>query len=167
MAAENISIDPVNRKINLGTKIPTEGTNINVLRDYIMQANSVQNVGISLSSELRALRGVASLVTTGVHETLDVHPAIYEISNGFKIKLTYLTHCDIYLCQGDRLATGEVFQAGSFNSVSSAINQEWIDQVQIKAGRVQKQLDREEVARQVSRIPDEQKAVFANILSKH
>jgi hypothetical protein len=28
-------------------------------------------------------------------------------------------------------------------------------------------LDREEVARQVARIPDEQKAVFANILSKH
>jgi hypothetical protein len=28
MAAENISIDPVNRKITLGTKIPSEGTNI-------------------------------------------------------------------------------------------------------------------------------------------
>jgi hypothetical protein len=53
MAAENISIDPVNQKINLGTKIPTEGTNINVSRDYIIQANSVQNVEISLSSELR------------------------------------------------------------------------------------------------------------------
>jgi hypothetical protein len=34
-------------------------------------------------------------------------------------------------------------------------------------GRVKKQLDREEVARQVARIPDEQKAVFASILSKH
>jgi hypothetical protein len=76
MAAENISIDPVNRKITLSTKIPTEGTNINVSHDYIIQANSVQNVGISLSSELRALRGVASLVTTGVQDTLDVHPAV-------------------------------------------------------------------------------------------
>jgi hypothetical protein len=28
-------------------------------------------------------------------------------------------------------------------------------------------LDREEVAKQVARIPDEQKAVFANILSEH
>jgi hypothetical protein len=28
-------------------------------------------------------------------------------------------------------------------------------------------LDREEVARQVARIPDEQKAVFANIFSEH
>jgi hypothetical protein len=28
MAAENIYIDPVNRKINFGTKIPTKGTNI-------------------------------------------------------------------------------------------------------------------------------------------
>jgi hypothetical protein len=106
-----------------------------VSRDYIMQANSVQNVGISLSSELRALRGVASIVTTRVHETLDVHPAVYKISNGFKIKLTNLTNRDIYLCQGDRLATGEVFQAGSFNLVSTAVNQEWIDQLQIKAGR--------------------------------
>jgi hypothetical protein len=160
MAAENISIEPVNRKITLGTKIPTEGTNINVSRDYIIQANSVQNVGISLSSELRALGGVASLVTTGVHETLDVHPAIYEISNGFKIKLTNQTNRDIYLRQGDRLATGEVFQAGSFDSVSAAVNQELIDQVQIRASKVQKQLDRKEVARQVARIPDEQKAVF-------
>jgi hypothetical protein len=167
MVAENISIDPVNRKITLGTKIPTEGTNLNVSRNYIMQANSVQNVGISLSSELRALRGVASLVTTGVHETLDVHPAVYKISNGFKIKLTNLTNCDIYLRKGDRLATGEVFQAGSFDLVSAAVHQEWIDQVQIKAGRVQKQLDRDEVARQVARIPDEQKAVFANMLSEH
>jgi hypothetical protein len=167
MAAENISIDPVNRKITLGNKIPTEGTNINVLRDYIIQANYVQNVGISLSSELRALRGVASLVTTGVHETFDVHPAVYEISNGFKIKLTNQTNCDIYLRQGDRLATGDVFQAGSFDSVSAAVNQEWIEQIQIRAGRVQKQLDREEVAIQVALIPDEQKAVFANILSEH
>jgi hypothetical protein len=63
------------------------------------------------------------------------------------------------------LVTGEVYQAGSFDSVSAAVNQEWIDQVQIKADRVQKQLDREEVAKQVARIPDEQKAVFANILS--
>jgi ABC-type uncharacterized transport system permease subunit len=62
-----------------GTKIPTEGTNINVSGNYIIQANSVQNVGISLSSELRALRGAASIVTTGVHDTLDVHPAVYEI----------------------------------------------------------------------------------------
>jgi hypothetical protein len=124
MAAKNISFDSVNRKITLGMKIPTEGTNINVSRDYIIQANSVQNVGISLSSELRALRGVASLMTTGVHETLDVHPAVYKISNGFKIKLTNLTNRDIYLLQGDRLATGEVFQAGSFDSVSVAVNQE-------------------------------------------
>jgi hypothetical protein len=167
MAAENISIDPVNRKINLGTKIPTEGTNIHELRDYIIQANSVQNVGISLLSELRALRGVASLVTTGVHNTLDVPPAVYEVSNGFKIKLTNLTNHNIYLRQGDRLATGEVFQAGSFDLVSASVNQEWIDQVQIKAGRVQKQLDREEVARHLARIPNEQKAVFASILSKH
>jgi hypothetical protein len=94
------------------------------------------------------------------------HP-VYEISNGFKIKQTTITNRDIYLRQGDRLDTGEVFQAGSFDSVSAAVNQEWIDQVQIKAGRVQKQLDREEVARQVARIPDEQKAVFANILSEH
>jgi predicted aspartyl protease len=36
MAAKNISIDPVNQKINLGTKIPTEGTNINVSCDYII-----------------------------------------------------------------------------------------------------------------------------------
>jgi hypothetical protein len=118
-------------------------------------------------SELLALRGVASLVTTGVHETLDVHPAVYEINNGFTIQLTNLTNRDIYLRQGDRLATGEVFQAGSFDSVSAAVNQEWIDQLQIRAGRVQKQLDRDEVARQVARIPDKQKAVFANILSKH
>jgi hypothetical protein len=138
MAAENISIDPVNRKITLGTKIPTKGTNIKVSRDYIIQANSVQNVGISLSSELRALRGVASLVTTGVHDTLDVHPAVYKISNGFKIKLTNQTNRDIYIRQGDRLATGEVFQAGSFDSVSATVDQEWIDQVQIRAGRVQK-----------------------------
>jgi hypothetical protein len=124
MAAENISIDPINRKITLGTKIPSEGTNINVSRDYIIQANSVQNVGISLSSELRALRGVASLVTTGVHDTLDVHPAVYEICNGFKIKLTNQTNRDIYICQGDRLATGEVYKAGSFDSVSAAVNQE-------------------------------------------
>jgi hypothetical protein len=103
--------------------ITTEGTNINVSRDYIIQANSVQNVGISLSSELRALRGIASIVTTGVHNTLDVYPAVYEISNGFKIKLTNLTNCDIYLRQGDRLATGEVYQAGSFDSVSAAVNQ--------------------------------------------
>jgi hypothetical protein len=137
MAAENISINPVNQKITLGTKIPTEGTNINVSRNYIIQANSFQNVGISLSSELRALRGVASLVTTGVQETLDVHPAVYEISNGFKIKLTNQTNRDIYLRQGDRLATGEVFQAGSFDSVSAAVNKEWMDQVQIRAGRVQ------------------------------
>jgi hypothetical protein len=123
MAAENISIDPVNQKINLGMTITTEGTNINVSRDYIIQANSVQNVGISLSSELRALRGIASIVTTGVHNTLDVYPAVYEISNGFKIKLTNLTNCDIYLRQGDRLATGEVYQAGSFDSVSAAVNQ--------------------------------------------
>jgi hypothetical protein len=147
MAAKNISIDPVNRKINFGTKIPTEGTNIKVSRNYIIQANSVQNVRISLSSELCALRGIASLVTTGVHETLDVHPAVYEISNGFKMKLTNLTNRDIYLRQGDRLATGELYQTGSFDSVSAAVNQEWIDQVQIKAGRVQKQLDREEVAK--------------------
>ena len=168
MAAENISIDPINRKIKLGTlSKPTEGTNINVSRDYIIQANSVQNVGISLSSELRALRGVASLVTTGVHETLDVHPAVYEICNGFKIKISNVTNRDIYIRQGDRLATGEVYMAGSFDSVSAAINKEWIDQVQIKAGRVQKQLDREELAKQVARIPDEQKAVFANILSEH
>jgi hypothetical protein len=167
MAAKNISIDPVNQKITLGTKIPTEGTNINVSRDYIIQANSVQNVGISRSSELRALRGVASLVTTGGHETLDVHPAVYEISNVFKIKLTNQTNRDIYLPQGDRLATGEVLEAGSFDSVSAAVNQEWIDQVQNRAGRVQKQLDREEVARQVARIPDERKTVFANILSEH
>jgi hypothetical protein len=106
-------------------------------------------------------------VTTGVHNTLDVHPAVYEISNIFKIKLTNLTNWDIYLRQEDRLATGEVFQAGSFDSTSAAVNQEWIDQGQIKAGRVQKQLDREEVARQVARIPDEQKAVFASILSEH
>jgi hypothetical protein len=124
MVAENIYIDPVNRKITLGTKIPTEGTNINMSRDYIIQANSVQNVGISLSSELRALRGVASLVTTGVHKTLDVHPAVYKISNGFKIKLTNPTNHDINLRQGDILATGEVFQAGSFDSVSAAVNQE-------------------------------------------
>jgi hypothetical protein len=109
MAAKNILIDPVNRKITFGTKIPSEGTNMNVSRDYIIQANYVQNVGISLSSELRALRGIASLVTTGVHETLDVHPAVYEISNGFKIKLTNQTNRDIYLRQGDGLATGEVF----------------------------------------------------------
>jgi hypothetical protein len=86
----------------------------------------------------------------GLHNTLDVHPAVYKISNGFKIKLTNITNCDTYLCQGDRLATGEVFQAGSFDSVSAAVNQEWIDQVQIKASRVQKQLDREEFARQVA-----------------
>jgi hypothetical protein len=36
MAAKNNSIDPVNQKINLGTKIPTEGTNINVSHDYII-----------------------------------------------------------------------------------------------------------------------------------
>jgi hypothetical protein len=42
---------------------------------------------------------------------------------------------------------GEVFQAGSFDSDSAAENKEWIDQVQIKAGRVQKQLDREKVTR--------------------
>jgi hypothetical protein len=105
-------------------------------RDYIIQVNSVQNVGISLSLELRALRGVASVVTTGVHDTLDVHPAVYEIKNGFKIKLTNITNHNIYLRQGDRLATGEVFQAGSFDSVSELCN-------------------------------DEQKAAFANILSKH
>jgi hypothetical protein len=57
MAAENISIDPVNRKITLGTKIPTEGTNINVSRDYIIQANSVQNVGISLCHRNYVLLG--------------------------------------------------------------------------------------------------------------
>jgi hypothetical protein len=86
MAAEHITINPVNRKISLGTKIPTKGTNINVSRDYIIQANSVQNVGISLSSELRARRGVASIVTTGVDDTLDVHPVVYEMkNNGFKI----------------------------------------------------------------------------------
>jgi hypothetical protein len=107
-------------------------------------------VGISLSSEIRALRGVASIVTTGVHNTLDVHPAVYEIKNGYIIKLTNITNHDIHLRQGDRLATGEIFQAGSFDLVSAAINQEWIDQVQIKAGRVQKQLDKEEVARQVA-----------------
>jgi hypothetical protein len=107
--------------------------------NYIIQANSVQNVGIYLPSELRALRGIASIVTTGVHDTLDVQPAVYEISNRFKITLTNLTNRDIYLCQGERLATGEVFQAGSLDSVSAAVNQEWIDQVQIKAGRVQKQ----------------------------
>jgi hypothetical protein len=72
-------------------KIPTKGTNINVSRDYIIQANSVQNVGIYFSSELRDLRGVASIVTTRVHDTLDVHPAVYEIKNGFKIKLTNIT----------------------------------------------------------------------------
>jgi hypothetical protein len=93
-----------------------------VSRDYIIQANSVQNVGISLSSEKRALRGEASHVTTGVHETLDVQPAVYKISNGFKIKLTNLTNLDIYLRQGDRLATGEVFQTGSFDLVSAAVN---------------------------------------------
>jgi hypothetical protein len=76
MAAEHITIDPVNCKISLGTKIPTKGTNVNVSCYYIKQANFVQNVGISLSSELRALRGVASIVTTGVHDTLDVHPAV-------------------------------------------------------------------------------------------
>jgi hypothetical protein len=124
-------------------------------------------VGIYFSSELRDLRGVASIVTTRVHDTLDVHPAVYEIKNGFKIKLTNITNRNIYLRQGDRLATGEVFQAGSFNLVSAAVNQEWIDQVQIKAGRVQKQLDREEVARQVAQIPGDQKAAFANILSEH
>jgi hypothetical protein len=150
MVAEHITIDPVNCKISLGTKIPTEETNINVSHDYIIQANSVQNVGISLSSEVRALRGVASIVTTGVHNTLDVHPAVYEIKNGYIIKLTNITNHDIHLRQGDRLATGEIFQAGSFDLVSAAINQEWIDQVQIKAGRVQKQLDKEEVARQVA-----------------
>jgi hypothetical protein len=91
-----------------------------------------------------ALRSIASLVTTRVHKTLDVHPAVYQISNGFKIKLTNLTNRDIYLRQGDRLATGEVFQAGSFNSVSATVNQEWIDQVQIKADRVQRR-KREEV----------------------
>jgi hypothetical protein len=48
-------------------------------------------VGISLSSELRALRGVASILTKGVNDTLDVHPAVYEIKNGFKIKLTNIT----------------------------------------------------------------------------
>jgi hypothetical protein len=138
-----------------------------VSRDYIIQANAVQNVEIYLPLKLRALRGVASLVTTGVHETSDVHPDVYEISNGFKIKLTNQTNRHIYLCQGDRLDTGEVFQAGSFDSVSAAVNQEWNDQVQIRASRVQKQLDREEVERQVARIPDEQKAVFANILSEH
>jgi hypothetical protein len=77
MAAEHITIDPVNRKISFGTKIPTQGTNINVSPNYIIQANSVQNVGISLSSELGALRGVASIVTTRVHDTLDVHPAVH------------------------------------------------------------------------------------------
>jgi hypothetical protein len=87
--------------------------------------------------------------------------------NGFKTKQTNITNCNIYLRQGERLATGEIFQAGSFDSVSAAVNQEWIDQEQIKAGRVQKQLDREEVARQVAQIPDDQKAAFANILSKH
>jgi hypothetical protein len=81
-------------------------------------------VGISLSSELRAFRGIARIVTTGIHDTLDVHPAVYEISCGFKIKLTNLTNCDIYLRQGDRLATGEVFQAGSLDLVSAAVNQE-------------------------------------------
>jgi hypothetical protein len=115
MSAKNISIDPVNQYINLGTKIPTEGTNINVSRNYILQDNSVQNVSISLSSELCALRGKASIVTTGVHDTLDVHRAIYEISNGFKIKLTNITSHNIYLRQGDRLATGEVFQAVIFD----------------------------------------------------
>jgi hypothetical protein len=138
MSAEHITIDPVNHEISLGTKIPIEGTNIIVSRNYIIQANSVQNVGISLSSELRALRGMTSIVCTEVHNTLDVHPTVYGIKNGFKVKLTNITNYDIYLCQGDRLATGEIFQEGSFNSVSAAINQEWIDQVQIKAGRVQK-----------------------------
>jgi hypothetical protein len=70
-------------------------------RDYIIQANSVQNVGIYLSSELRALRGVASIVTTGgVHNTLDVHPAVYKIKNIFKIKLTNITNRNIYIRQG-------------------------------------------------------------------
>jgi hypothetical protein len=138
-----------------------------VSRDYIIQANAVQNVGIYLSSELRALKGIASILTTGVHNTLDVHPAVHEISNGFKIKLINLTNRDIYLRQGDRLATGEVFQTGSFDLVSAAANQEWIDQVQIKADRVQKQLDRDEFTRQVAQILDEQKAVFASILSEH
>jgi hypothetical protein len=44
--------------------------------------------------------------------------------------------------------------------VSATVNQEWVDQEQ-------KQLDREEVARQVARIPDDQKVAFANILSEH
>jgi hypothetical protein len=90
---------------------------------------------------------------------------VYEICNGFKIKLTNQTNCDIDIRQGDRLDTGEVYQAGSFDSVSAAVNQEWIDQVQIKAGRVQKKFDTVELAKQqVAWIPDEQKAVFANIL---
>jgi hypothetical protein len=83
MAAKNITIDPVNRKISLGMKIPTEATNINVSGVYIIQANSVQNVGISLSSELSALRGMASILTIGVQDTLDVHPSVYKIKNGF------------------------------------------------------------------------------------
>jgi hypothetical protein len=90
-----------------------------------------------------------------------------KFSIDLKLKLTNVTNRDIYIRQWDRLATGEVYMAGSFDSVSAAVNKEWIDQVQIKAGRVQKQLDREELAKQVARIPDEQKAVFANILSEH
>jgi hypothetical protein len=137
MAAKHITIDPVNRKNFLRHKNSHEGTNINVSHNFIIQANSVQNVGISLSSEIRALGGVASIMTTGIHDTLDIHPAVYEIKNGFKFKRTNITNRDIYLRQGDGLATGEVFQAGSFDSVSAAVNQEWINQVQIKAGRVQ------------------------------
>jgi hypothetical protein len=86
----------------------------------------------------RVLRVSIRLMNSDDAILITVHPAVYKISNGFKIKLTNQTNRDIYLPQGDRLATEEVFQANSFDSVSAAVNQEWIDQVQIRAGRVQK-----------------------------
>jgi hypothetical protein len=62
--------------------------------------------------------GVASLITTGVHETLDVHPAVFEISNGFKIKLTNQTNRNIYISdRGTDWLQGRYFrQAASTRS---------------------------------------------------
>jgi hypothetical protein len=61
--------------------------------------------------------------------------------------------------------TGHLWKFGFCRDMSLDLGV--LDLVHIKAGRVQKQLDREQVARQVARIPDEQKAVFASILSEH
>ena len=158
MAAENISIDPMNKKIRLG-KVYGNSSHLTASKSYVIQNEEETTIKLKVPKEQRGRSNKGCLMVKSIGSKVDVVDALYDAdSEQVEVKVVNTGHTPLDINRGEIIASVEWVDLERVQAINSVLRKTPIKTQQIPSSIINDKL---------TRIPPSRHQQFGSILQNY